>query len=473
MSGAPYSLGFTTLTQEVDLPELACDGRLPDWLRGSLVRTGPAAFEVGAQTYRHWFDGLAMLHRFRFADGRVGYANRYLRGQTYQAAMEHGSIQRGEFGTEPHRSLLQKALPLRRRKPTDNGNVNTGRLGDSMVALTETPIPVRFDPERLDTLGAYRFQDDIAGQITTAHPQFDGERRRLYNYLLEFGRSSKYHLYGIDADTAARRRIASIPVREPAYMHSFGMSGRYLILTEFPLVVNPLQLLLGGKPFIENYRWRPERGTVFHIVDKDSGEVVKSTRGEPFFAFHHVNAFERDGEVVVDLVAFPDASVIDQLYLGRLRSGQPVTATGRLQRIRIGLGAGDSVTTELLAESPLEFPRFNDSICAMRPYRYAYGASSQGDGGFIDSLVKLDIETGAASVWQARGCYPGEPVFVAAPQAETEDQGVILSVVLDTGAGASFLLVLDAQSFTELARAVLPHHIPFGFHGNFFPQPDV
>src|SRR5690606_28426389 len=119
---------------------------------------------------------------------------------------------------------------------------------------------------------------------------------------------------------------------------------RYLILTEFPLVVNPLQLLLGGKPFIENYRWRPERGTVFHIVDKDSGEVVKSTRGEPFFAFHHVNAFERDGEVVVDLVAFPDASVIDQLYLGRLRSGQPVTATGRLQRIRIGLGAGDSVT---------------------------------------------------------------------------------------------------------------------------------
>src|SRR5690606_14063971 len=107
------------------------------------------------------------------------------------------------------------------------------------------------------------------------------------------------------------------------------------------------------------------------------------------------------------------------------------------------------------------------------PYRYAYGASSQGDGGFIDSLVKLDIETGAASVWQARGCYPGEPVFVAAPQAETEDQGGILSVLLDAAANTSFLLVLDAHNFTELARAVLPHHLPFGFHGNFFPQPDV
>src|SRR5699024_6992979 len=101
-------------------------------------------------------------------------------------------------------------------------------------------------------------------------------------------------------------------------------------------------------------------------------------------------------------------------------------------------------------------------------YRYVYGAASQGNGGFIDSLVKLDIDSGAVTVWQAQGCYPGEPVFVAAPQAETEDQGVLLSVVLDTGTGTACLLVLDAHTFTELARAQLPHHIPFGFHGNFF-----
>jgi carotenoid cleavage dioxygenase-like enzyme len=38
-------------------------------------------------------------------------------------------------------------------------------------------------------------------------------------------------------------------------------------------------------------------------------------------------------------------------------------------------------------------------------------------------------------------------------------------VVLDARAGRSFLLVLDAGSFGELARATAPHHIPFGFHG--------
>ena len=58
-------------------------------------------------------------------------------------------------------------------------------------------------------------------------------------------------------------------------------------------------------------------------------------------------------------------------------------------------------------------------------------------------------------------------MFVAAPDADGEDEGVLLSVVLDGRKGNSFLLVLDARSLDELARAEVPHHIPFGFHGQF------
>jgi len=56
---------------------------------------------------------------------------------------------------------------------------------------------------------------------------------------------------------------------------------------------------------------------------------------------------------------------------------------------------------------------------------------------------------------------------VAEPGGESEDAGVLLSVVLDAGAERSFLLVLDAGDLSELARAEVPHHIPFGFHGQF------
>jgi carotenoid cleavage dioxygenase-like enzyme len=58
-------------------------------------------------------------------------------------------------------------------------------------------------------------------------------------------------------------------------------------------------------------------------------------------------------------------------------------------------------------------------------------------------------------------------VFVAAPGGEDEDAGVLLSVVLDADAERSFLLVLDAADLSELARASVPHHIPFSFHGQF------
>ena len=44
---------------------------------------------------------------------------------------------------------------------------------------------------------------------------------------------------------------------------------------------------------------------------------------------------------------------------------------------------------------------------------------------------------------------------------------MILSVVLDTRKAASFLLILDASTFRELARAEARGHIPFGFHGNY------
>jgi beta,beta-carotene 9',10'-dioxygenase len=62
----PYGAGFRSLTNETPTPvALQVSGALPAWLKGTLLRTGPSKFEVGARSYNHWFDGLAMLHGFR------------------------------------------------------------------------------------------------------------------------------------------------------------------------------------------------------------------------------------------------------------------------------------------------------------------------------------------------------------------------------------------------------------------------
>jgi carotenoid cleavage dioxygenase-like enzyme len=468
MNRSPYHLGFCTPDRETSLDDLPVRGTVPPWLTGTLVRTAPATFEVGDRRYNHWFDGLAMLHQFAFAAGRVAYANRYLRSQSYREAMATGRISRGELATDPCRTLFQRVAAWFSPKFTDNCNVSVNKWAGEVVAYTETRMPIRFDPDTLNTLGEYSYDERIKGPVSMARPHLDHARGRHYTYVLEFGRRSKYRLFGIDQGTGREAVVATLPAERPAYLHSFGMSERYLVLAEFPLVANPLRLKLSGKPFIRNYQWEPDRGVRFHVVDKESGHVTRTARSRAVFAFHYVNAFEEGDEVVVDLVAFPDAGVIDQLYLERLRSAEPVTATGKLTRFRIG-SRGDA-PDETLSEARIEFPRMNYRRCAGRRYRYVYAAGNEVQGNFIDNLVKLDLVHTATSSWYEEGCDPGEPVFVATPEAADEDDGVILSVVLDAKKGASFLLILDASSFRELARAEVSHHIPFGFHGHYVAE---
>jgi carotenoid cleavage dioxygenase-like enzyme len=95
-------------------------------------------------------------------------------------------------------------------------------------------------------------------------------------------------------------------------------------------------------------------------------------------------------------------------------------------------------------------------------------SAGEASGGFLDCLVKQDVETAKPATWSEKDSFPGEPVFTEAPNAGAEDEGVLLSVVLDGEKGRSFLLVLDAATMQERARAYAPHVIPFGFHGNYF-----
>ena len=246
-------------------------------------------------------------------------------------------------------------------------------------------------------------------------------------------------------------------------MRWFGLTERWPLLAEFPFVVNPPRLAFSGRPYIENYRWKPDLGTRFHLFDRHTREVVGPFETEARFGFHHVNSYEDGDEVVADVSTFPDAGIVEDLYMERLRAGKPV-APGHLERFRIVPGAG-TVACERLIEESLDLPRINYARCNERPYRYAWGIGF--GGGWIDRIVKADVVERRSTTWLEDDCFPGEPVFVAAPGAEGEDEGVLLSVVFDGRKGNSFLLVLDARSLDELARAEVPHHIPFGFHGQF------
>ncbi|MGK7392642.1 MAG: carotenoid oxygenase family protein [Candidatus Cyclobacteriaceae bacterium M2_1C_046] len=468
MTKPTYSLGFKSQNNELRNAELSVKGKIPSWLKGTLLRTAPSKFEIGKDTYRHWFDGLSMIHKFKIENEGICYSNKYLESEAYKTAKAENRVVYGEFGTDPCRDIFQKiATFFKGPVATDNGCVNVIKFPEGMTAVTETTKPVRFNPETLETKGHLYFDDKLKGRTTVVHPHYDS-KGNMFSYMTHFGAKSYYNIYRLPADSDKREIITSVPVKEPSYMHSFGMTENYILLTEFPLVVHPLKMRFSQRPFIEKYSWKEDYGTKIHVINKNNGNI-KSFNTDPFFAFHHVNAFEADGEITFDLVGYKNAGIIEGLYLDRLNSDDGNVTAGNLWRFKLSLDNG-SISKKVVSDSLMDLPRINYEKVNCRPYRYVYAAGIQIPGNFFDSLIKVDVETGEVKVWKEDNCFPGEPVFVEKPGANKEDDGVILSIVLDAESNSSFLLILDAKNFKEAARAEVPQHITFGFHGQFISQ---
>jgi beta,beta-carotene 9',10'-dioxygenase len=450
---------------------LSPEGEIPSWLLGTLVRNGPVTVTIDNKTNQHWFDGLAMLHAFSFNRGNVIYSNRFLRTDAYRVVFEEGTFNYVGFASDPCRSIFKRLFtwlfpfsmaPL----PIHNANVNIAKIADQYVALTEIPLPVRFDLKTLETLGVLEFKDKLPQKDCweSAHPHYDSSRRETINYLIEYGVTSYYVFYSIKDGSSERNIIAKIPVEKPSYMHSFGLTENYIILTEFPFRVNPIDLILFNQPFIKNFYWEPESGTRFIVIDRFTGEIIKEYMAHSFFSFHHVAAFEKDDQLIVDIVCYDDAKIIN---LEVKKQNESKIEPQRYMRFY--LSKNGELDSELIFQNYLEFPRINDCFDG-KPYRYVYLTDprryEQKDD--LRYLYKLDTETKKVLSWNQQGCYPGELIFVPHPDAKDEDEGVVITIVLDLLNSSSFLLILDAKDFKEIGRAVTPYQIPLGLHAKFF-----
>ncbi|MCP5492114.1 MAG: carotenoid oxygenase family protein [Chlamydiales bacterium] len=466
------------LQNELENSPLETTGKIPDWLSGTLIRNGPTKVTINGESNEHLFDGLAMLHVFSFHEGKVNYSNKFLRSKAYHTVFEKGSLNYGGFASDPCRSIFKKFLTFfipNSSPAVHNANVNVAKLADEYVALTEIPLPVKFDRKTLETLGVLNYQDELPKDKCweSAHPHYDVQQKMTLNYLIKFGRTSYYTFYSLEDGSAERKIIAEVPVQEPAYMHSFAVTENYILLTEFPLVVKPLDLIMKNQAFIKNFMWKPERGTQFTVIDKKDGSIVGKYTTKPFFAFHHANAFEKDGMIQVDVVTYKDASVItgDSFHVNSDDTSND-NYQSHLERFSLSLKTGE-ITSDVLLSTSNEFPRINEKLDG-KPYHYLYLAAFSDEADNKQELLngeglyKINTSTKEVFKWSEKGCSAGEPVFVSAPDALEEDDGVVLSVIIDHIQNSSFLLILDGKSFKEIGRARAPHLIPVGFHGQYF-----
>uniref|UniRef100_A0A4W4GC78 Beta-carotene oxygenase 1 n=1 Tax=Electrophorus electricus TaxID=8005 RepID=A0A4W4GC78_ELEEL len=494
-------------------------GSLPHWLQGTLVRNGSGLFSVGESSYNHWFDGMALLHNFTIKHGEVTYRSRYLRSDTYNSNIKANRIIVSEMGTmafpDSSKSVVVTFLNHTIPDFTDNCAGNIIKYGNDYYATSETNYIRKIDPVTLETQDKLDYQKYLPVNLVTSHPHYDkeGNTYNMGTTIADKGKT-KYIIFKVPATEKGKPAalksveiLCTLPCRSlfsPSYYHSFGMTENYIIFIEQPLKLDILKMAtayLRGVNWASCLKFHPEDDTLIHIIDrKTKKEVSIRYHTGAMVVYHHVNAFEEDGHVVFDVITYNDNSLYDMFYLDKLKqqaaSGatsspvnpmykrfvlpltNKVAETGK-DLVNLNYTTASTVKEkdgkllcqpEVLCEG-VEVPRINYNYSGQK-HRYVY-LNVVGMSSLATKITKLDVQTKQRVDWTSENCAFTEPVFVPMPGASEEDEGVILTSVINGNPGESdFLLVLEGKSFKEMARIYVNAELHIDMHGFFIPQND-
>jgi carotenoid cleavage dioxygenase-like enzyme len=457
----PFLKGnFAPWRMEGDAPDLEIVGELPRELLGTYFRNGPnPAFEpIGRY---HWFDGDGMIHAIRLEDGRAQYKNRWVASE--------GLKEERAAGRALYPGLLEMGTTEAPRFKV-TGNTNTVFHAERLLALVESSLPTELHPRTLETVGLYDFGGRLTGAMT-AHPKLDP----VNGEMLFFGYSPfppylQYHV--VDA-AGAIVHSEPIDLAWPSMIHDFAVTEHHAIFLLCPIVFDFEKMAANGSIF----SWEPERGTRIGVMPRRGTSAdVRWFETDPCYVFHPMNAYEEGEGVVLDVHRYE-----------RLQFMSPSAArnhewrdqqVARLHRWRLDLARG-GLRSEPLDDHEGEFPRIDERRVG-RKHRFGYFAVVGPEGNQtlqpeFTSVAMIDLERGGRVDVRAHGAGNGcgEPVFVPRHEDAAEDDGWVLYLAYDHDRNASELVVADAREFDSepVARVMLPHRVPYGFHGNWVGDP--
>ncbi|KAI1135928.1 retinal pigment epithelial membrane protein [Hypoxylon sp. FL0543] len=378
---------------------------------------------------------------------------------------------------------------------------------------------------------------------TTGHPRVDPITKELISFHAVFVKPFVYYsIVPSTGNRSSRGPVFDIPisgVSSPKMMHDFGVSTGHTIIMDLPLALNPMDSIKGN-PVISYDQTKRSRYGVFPRYEPGKIQWFETN---PCVIFHTANCWEttsippRAG-ICVHLLACRLTSASMLYSAGAVAPPVPKPVPPeyieeeqcRLYYYSFPLIDGNSKKTPTirhqwaLSAIPFEFPTISPSR-SMRAARYVYGCSTSassytaalGKAAKIDYLAKIDVATliarGIAHPPQPiKGCvdarsvdeimrsteyedpvklfhmpvgwFAQEPRFVPRTNAETEDDGWLLTYVFDesqldaTGEcredAVSELWIINARNMRDVAaRVQLPQRVPYGLHGAWFPEDEI
>lgn len=373
----------------------------------------------------------------------------------------------------------------------------------TMLLTTDTSAVKTFDATSLEPLGVTNqrhLHPSLKGQLSGAHAAEDPSTGEMFNYNLAFGKVPTYKIFSANLTSGEVKVLATICEEEikAAYIHSMFCTPNFVVLCVWNCFFKKygISVLLNRNLMDAMDTFDPKSKATWLVIDRHHGRgVVKRFHSDAFFAFHTTNAWEEQSgsnadtiDLVCELYQFENTSILHSLYYKNLVSNETNTeahhqkwqTNGTLTRYKLStipLQAPTKATgkpTYAAAEETFSIAEAGDlqqcnPLFRMKPHRYVWSVLNRGKSSFVDGLGKTDTQTGTCVVWEQARHTPSEPIFLPAPGAEAEDEGVVMTVVFDGDKGTSYLLCLDARTMVEMGRAEVEGVVGMGFHGVHVP----
>ena len=492
-----------SIDESFELPVKAkITGKIPEWVSGTLFKNGPGRYEFGEISYQHPFDGQACVQKLKIKNGEVEYSNKILETRCYLKILKEKRLLPMFGAVDVGTTLFERIKTLfYPTEDADNVNVNVAPfLGNQLYALTESHMICQIDPKDLSIIKTLNIKDYFSSIVmTNAHPHIESDGSWITPNIN--GKNVSYDFIKYDASVRPNENInlldcgkviSSIPSSSRfcmSYVHSFGITKNYIILIEQTLQINFLKIFYNvfiNKPLSEAMTNYTDWNSRIRVIHKETGKEVKQKfYTDPLVTFHHINAYEKVDEtnkikILVDICAY-DPKFIDINDKGGLKdpAREEIKAVAFAKRITIPVDLDSILDSEIYcpisllnSEYGIEFPAINYEKFNGKAYKYLYGVNHYK---LPYKIVKINAEDEKDMKFkeyyeEGRFCLPTEPVFVEAPNANDEDDGVLLVFVVSEK--NEFLSVLDAKNLNEIARADIPEHIKaaWTFHGFYADQ---
>jgi len=497
------------------------EGEAPAWIEGSLVRHACGAYgETGSTSdmlnrVGHVFDCIVMGQSYSFHEGEVTFSGKYYDSnirqiwENYEEDMNQSSVYWGCIYADQNRTAIDKegSNMYADGKPSMVPAVAWWKVGNEVLAMSEWPSGDSVDVHNNKYLEHYAYDDgdwtDGWDAIQSpAHEHYD-ENGKIWSSagMIKQDGDTIVHLkrvvFTLDPETRRREIVGEFayadidltkctgmgdvypdPEGRLRNIHSFQMTENYIIIPETSYMHDPCTWVFHNDSingWNEEYHYESTQDAKISIMEKTTGNFVAHLNAPAMFTTHMLGAYEDPdaGLLYFDILKYENAepytkwTFVEVPLSGETHPEGAVTAT----RYEIHMNPWGMFGMKNLAnddfKKSLEFSNINPAYQG-KPYQFAYMITNMYNR--HGSLIKLNVDNGSILETEfPNGLFPTEPIFLASPNAVSEDDGVLMISGIDGGREKGFLMVFNATNLERLYHATAPKLTLFGVHAKFFP----